>query len=172
MMNITKLIVIPFFLIVYSLSAQDIANHTFGIRLGESDGFGASLSYQKSIARYNRLEIDLGYQNSREFTAAKAIALFESIYRISNAVNWYYGFGGGVGSVDFEAVVSNDNPNVIINREGGLFVVAAANIGLEANFNLPLLISVDIRPELGILGVENFDNKFNFDIGIGIRYPF
>lgn len=172
MMNITKLIAIPFFIIASSLSAQDIANHAFGIRLGESDGFGASLSYQKSIGRYNRFEIDLSYQNSREFKAAKAIALYQSVYRISNSVNWYYGFGGGVGTVNFEPEASIDNPNVIIDKEGGLFVLASGNIGIEANFNLPLLISIDIRPELGLLGVENFDNKFNFDFGLGIRYPF
>lgn len=171
-MNITKLIAIPFFIIASSLSAQDIANHAFGIRLGESDGFGASLSYQKSIGRYNRLELDLSYQNSREFKAFKAIGLFQSVYRISDNVNWYYGFGGGVGTANFASVVSNDNPNVIIDREGGLFVLASGNIGIEANFNLPILISLDIRPELGLIGVDNFDNKFNFDFGLGIRYPF
>ncbi len=172
MMNITKLIAIPFFIIASSLSAQDIANHTFGIRLGESDGFGASLSYQKSISRYNRLEIDLSYQNSREYKAGKAIALFQSVYKITDYINWYYGFGGGVGTANFTSVVSNDNPNVIIDREGGLFVLASANVGIEANFNLPILISIDIRPELGLLGVENFDNKLNIDFGLGIRYPF
>ena len=71
-MKITKLFAVVLFLISASLSAQEISNHAFGLRLGDSDGFGAEFSYQKSIGRYSRIELDLGYRDSREYDAFKA----------------------------------------------------------------------------------------------------
>jgi len=47
--------------------AQDIADHAIGLRLGDSDGFGAEISYQKSIGRYNRAEFNLGLIDNRNF---------------------------------------------------------------------------------------------------------
>ncbi len=173
LMKLLKSTLILFFtLAFFSTQAQDISNHAFGLRLGESDGFGAALSYQKSIGRYNRLELDLGYQDSREFNAAKLTALFQSVHEIAANFNWYYGFGGGVGTADFAPVFLVGNPETPVEREGGLFALVAGNVGVEVNFDFPILLSFDIKPELGVYGVENFDNKFNFDLGIGIRYQF
>ncbi len=173
MMNITKLLSLSFFLVAVSINAQDIANHTIGLRLGDSDGFGAEISYQKSLGRYTRLELDLGYRDSREFDAVKAVALFQNVYDIGGGLHWYYGFGGGVGSANFEPRPSANNPTTIITPEGGLFVLAAGDLGIEFDFdNIPLLLSFDIRPEIGLIGFGSFDNSFYFDFGLGIRYQF
>lgn len=171
-MKITKLLVGALFFITASMNAQEVANHAFGLRLGESDGFGAELSYQKSIGRYSRIELNAGYRDSREFDAFKATLLFQNVFSIDGIFNWYYGFGGGAGSVKFEPIPSVNNTNNIVVPEGGLFVFAAGDIGIEANLNMPLVISLDIRPEIGILGYENFDNSFEFDVALGIRYQF
>lgn len=171
-MKITKLLALVLFFITASMSAQEIANHAFGLRLGESDGFGAELSYQKSIGRYGRIELNGGYRDSREFDAFKATLLYEKVFAISGIFNWYYGFGGGAGSVTFEPIPSVNNPNMAIEPEGGLFVFAAGNIGIEANLDMPLVISLDIRPEFGFIGYKNFDDNFEFDIALGIRYQF
>lgn len=171
-MKITKLLVATLFFVTATFNAQEIANHAFGLRLGESDGFGAELSYQKSIGRYSRLELNAGYRDSREFDAFKATLLFQNVFSIDGIFNWYYGFGGGAGSADFERIPDPNNPNNAIKPEGGLFVFAAGDIGIEANPNIPLVISLDIRPELGILGYQSFDNKFEFDVALGIRYQF
>lgn len=171
-MQITKLIALVFFLMAASISAQEIANHAFGLRLGESDGFGAELSYQKSIGRYSRMELNAGYRDSREFDAFKATLLYQNVFELSGIVNWYYGFGGGAGSASFEAIPSRDNPNIAVVPEGGLFVFAAGDIGIEVNPDLPLVISLDIRPEIGFLGYQSFDDIFEFDVALGIRYQF
>lgn len=171
LMKIKTVLVFGFFLMTSAVSlAQEIANHAFGLRLGESDGIGASLSYQKSIGRYNRLELDFGYQDSREFDAAKITALFQTVYSLDGIFNWYYGFGGGAGTADFTPTL--DPNGQAFKPDGGLFVFAAGDIGVEANLNMPLVISLDIRPEIGLLGYKSFDNKFNFDVGLGIRYQF
>ena len=45
-------------------------------------------------------------------------------------------------------------------------------IKIEYNFNIPLLLSLDFRPEVGLVGYDGFDNDFDFDIALGIRYQF
>lgn len=172
-MKITKLFTVALFLISTSMAAQEIASSTIGLRLGDSDGFGAEISYQKSIGRYTRAEINLGYRDSREYDGVKVVALFQWIHNISGGFNWYYGFGGGAGSAKFEPLPDPNNGNIIVQPDGGLFVLAAGDIGVEYNFdNLPLLISLDIRPEIGIVGYGSFDDRFDFDVGLGIRYQF
>lgn len=161
----TKLLTLITVFITLSASAQEIANHALGLRLGDSDGFGAEISYQKSMARYNRLELDLGWRDSRNFDAVKLAAIYQWIHSIDGNFNWYYGAGGGLGSVDF-APRPNDTP------DGGLFVFAAGDIGIECNFDFPLLLSLDFRPELGVVGYSGFSDSFDFDIALGVRYQF
>ena len=144
------------------LTAQSISNHTLGLRLGDSDGFGAEISYQKSIGRYNRAEFNLGWRDSREFDAFKLAGVYQWVRHIDGGFNWYYGVGGGIGSADFENPDSDD----------GAFVFATGNLGVEYDFDIPLLLSIDIRPEIGILGFDGFDNDFLFDFALGIRYQF
>ncbi|MEL6304838.1 MAG: hypothetical protein AAFQ20_08635, partial [Bacteroidota bacterium] len=85
---------------------------------------------------------------------------------IETSFDWYYGAGGGLGSVDFEPV-----PDEVEDNDG-IFVFVAGNLGVEYDFDIPLLLSLDVRPEIGILGYEGFDNGFLFDIALGIRYQF
>lgn len=148
-----------------SLSAQEISEHALGLRLGDSDGFGAEISYQKSIGRYNRAEFDLGWRDSRNFNAFKLAGLYQWVRPIEGGFNWYYGVGGGVGSVDFAPTFTNTD-------DGGVFVFAAGDIGIEYHFDIPLLLSLDFRPEVGVVGYDGFSDNFDFDIGLGVRYLF
>ncbi len=154
------------------LKAQEIADNAVGLRLGDSDGFGAEISYQRLVGRYNRAEIDLGYRDSREHDAIKVVGLYQWVYPIDRGLNWYYGFGAGVGSVDFAPVPNPNNPNVAEDLDGGFFALVAGDVGIEYNFDIPVLVSLDIRPELGAIGFDNFDKRFNFDIALGVRYQF
>lgn len=150
--------------------SQDISDHAIGLRLGDSDGFGAEISYQKSIGRYNRFELDLGFRDHRAYDAFKVAGIYQIVHNIDGIVNWYYGGGAGAGSVKFDPVPGNLGPAVV--PEGGLFVFAAGDVGIECNFDMPLLLSLDFRPEIGVLGYGNFDDRFDFDIALGIRYQF
>lgn len=163
-MKITTLFAAVFLFATASMSAQDISEHALGLRLGDSDGFGAEISYQKSIGRYNRVEVDLGWRYSRNFDAFKLAGVYQWVRTLDGDFNWYYGVGGGLGSVDFA------DPN--LNNDDGMFIFGAGDIGIEYNFDIPLLISLDFRPEIGLVGFDGFDNDFNFDIALGIRYQF
>ncbi|MFK5973587.1 MAG: hypothetical protein QM485_09935 [Flavobacteriaceae bacterium] len=164
-MKFLKVIILTICFGSLSAGAQEIADHAIGLRLGDSDGFGAEISYQKSLFRYNRLEVDLGWRDSRNFDAFKLVALYQWIHSIDQGFNWFYGVGGGLGSVDFTPLPNN-------TPDGGLFVFAAGDIGVEYNFDFPLLLSLDFRPEIGIIGYDGFSDAFDFDIALGVRYQF
>lgn len=170
-MKITTFFITLFlFATTATLSAQSISDHALGLRLGDSDGFGAELSYQKSIGRYNRAEFNLGWRDSRNFDAFKLAGVYQWVHNLDGGFNWYYGVGGGLGSVDFEP--RPDNNGNAIDDDDGLFVFAAGDIGVEYDFDIPLLLSLDFRPEIGILGYNGFNDSFDFDIALGIRYQF
>lgn len=155
---------------VISVNAQSISDHALGLRLGDSDGFGAEISYQKSIGIANRLEFDLGWRDSRNYDAFKIAGLYQWVRPLDGDFNWYYGLGGGLGSVDFARIPDGNGGN--FSPDGGLFIFGAGNIGVEYNFDIPLLLSLDFRPELGLVGYDNFSDNFDFDIALGIRYQF
>ena len=166
-----KLTAILFLSVCCSLPAfaQEISEHALGLRLGDSDGFGAEISYQRKIKQFNRLEVDLGFRDSRAYDAFKLAGVYQWVDVIDGGFYWFYGFGGGLGSVDFETVSGPSGP---FTPDGGLFIFAAGNLGVEYNFDIPLLISLDIRPELGLIGYDDFSDSFDFDIALGLRYQF
>lgn len=149
-----------------AIQAQEIADHALGLRLGGSDGFGTEISYQKSIAQTNRLEVDLGWRDGDDFDAFKLTGLYQWVHVLEGNFNWYYGAGAGLGSVDF------DTPPNVDNDDDGVFLFVAGDVGIEYNFNIPLLLSLDFRPEIGLAGYDGFDNDFDFDIALSARYQF
>jgi len=50
-----------------SINAQEISKNALGLRLGDSDGFGAEISYQGRLSANNRLELDLGWKDSKNY---------------------------------------------------------------------------------------------------------
>ncbi|TRZ45298.1 hypothetical protein [Robertkochia solimangrovi] len=144
--------------------AQTISKNALGLRLGDSDGFGAEISYQRGISSNNRLEFDLGWRDSNHYDAFKLTGLYQWLFPLDGNFNWYVGAGGGIGSYDYD----NDYNQLGVD-DSGTFVVAAGDIGIEYNFNIPLLLSLDFRPELGF---GDFNDDLDFDIALGIRYQF
>ena len=171
-MKIIKIITALFCFVSIASNAQDVSNNAIGLRLGDSDGFGAEISYQRRIQRTNRLEVDLGWRDSRNYDAFKLVGLYQWVLPIDGGFNWYFGPGAGLGSVNFSRVPYDYDDDNYYYPKGGLFILAAGDIGIEYNFNIPLLISLDFRPEVGLVGYKDFSDNFNFDIGLGIRYQF
>ncbi|MDJ0644639.1 MAG: hypothetical protein QNJ57_01520 [Flavobacteriaceae bacterium] len=143
--------------------AQDISSHALGIRTGDNDGFGVEISYQKSIKNNNRLEFDLGFRDNKNYDAWKLSGIYQWVWNIDGNFNWYAGFGAGIGSID----IARDN----FDGDDGLFVNANGNIGVEYDFDIPLLISIDFRPEFGLIN-DFGDNDLDLDIALGLRYQF
>lgn len=141
----------------FSVNAQEISKNAIGLRLGDNDGFGGEISYQRYLSENNRLEFDLGWRDSNNVEAFKLVGLYQWVFKLDGNFNWYVGAGAGVGSFDAGEV-------------DGTFGLVAGDIGIEYNFDIPLLLSLDFRPELGFN--EDFNDDVNFDIALGIRYQF
>lgn len=142
----------------FSANAQDIADNAIGIRFGDNDGFGGEISYQRKLSDANRLEIDLGIRGNSAYSGFKATGLYQWVWQLDGQFNWYAGAGGGVGSWKVKAT---DTSNTAF--------FGAGVIGVEYNFDIPLLISLDYRPEIGFNG---FYDGFQSDFGLGVRYQF
>lgn len=159
-----KLIVFSILLLgcTYLSQAQRISNNALGLRLGDSDGFGAEISYQRALSDNNRLEFGLGWRDSRDFDAVRLIGLHQWVWTLDGNFNWYAGVGGG-----FASYTIDDVPPGFDDSETALLV--AGDIGIEYNFDIPLLISLDFRPEIGF---GDINDDLDFDIALGLRYQF
>ncbi|REH54748.1 hypothetical protein C7448_102273 [Tenacibaculum gallaicum] len=141
----------------FTANAQDISNNAIGLRLGDNDGFGAEITYQRRLSDANRLEIDLGLRNGSNYDGFKATGLYQWVWQLENRFNWYAGAGGGLGHWN------------INNAGSDTFIFAAGVVGIEYNFDIPLMLSLDYRPEIGF--GDTYDG-FNSDFGLSIRYQF
>lgn len=145
-------------------TAQEIAENAIGLRLGDSRGFGAEISYQRAVLDKNRVEVDFGWSDGKNYDGVKLTGIFQWIWNIEGNFNWYAGPGIGFGAYRFE----NNNGNY--NRDS--FVYLSGDVGVEYKFDFPLLLSLDIRPEFG-LGDDLYDNDdLDLDVGVGVRYTF
>jgi hypothetical protein len=163
-----KIIFSAFMLIglAFSTQAQDISKNALGLRLGDNDGFGGEVSYQRGLSKNNRLELDLGWRNSRNVDAFKLVGLYQWVWNIDGGFNWYAGVGGGIGSWSYDGPGDPDN-------DGGTILLAAGDIGIEYNFDeVPIQLSLDFRPEFYFDSDDYRDDSFGPDIALGIRYRF
>lgn len=77
--------------------------------------------------------------------------------KLDGRFNWFIGAGAGVGSYE--------TPN-----NDGIFALVAGDVGIEYNFDAPWVISLDVRPELGL--TNDYSDDLDLDIALGIRYQF
>lgn len=148
----------------FASSAQEISKNALGLRLGDSDGFGAEISYQHGLGDNNRLEFDLGWRDGKNYDGFKLAGLYQWVMPLDGNFNWYVGAGGGLGSFSVNVPGGRDVTDT--------FIFAAGDIGIEYNFDIPLLLSLDFRPEIGFGDDTYNNNDLDFDIALGIRYQF
>jgi len=161
-----KLFISAFMLLglAFSTQAQDISKNALGLRLGDNDGFGGEISYQRGLSKNNRLELDLGWRNSKHVDAFKLVGLYQWVWDIDNGFNWYAGVGGGIGSWRYDYAGASNS---------GTILLAAGDVGIEYNFKeVPLQLSLDFRPEIYFNSSDYREDSFGPDIALGIRYKF
>jgi opacity protein-like surface antigen len=153
--------------LAFSAQSQEIAKNALGVRLGDNDGFGGEISYQRGLSKNNRLEFDLGWRDTRYTDAIKVVGLYQWVWNIDGGFNWYAGVGAGVAAWDY----NYDGPDNNDFDDNGTYIFAAGDIGIEYGFdNVPILLSLDARPEIGS-GYYDDDN-FGFDVGLAIKFKF
>ncbi len=161
-MKKTVLILAALFLFVLSANAQRISNNAIGLRLGDNDGFGTEINYQRGLSENKRLEFGISWHGHDKVSSFKLIGLYQWVWTLDGHFNWYAGAGGGVGHINYDDDFPGDPDNET-------FAFLAGDIGIEYNFGIPLLLSLDLRPEIGF---GDYHDDFDFDLGLGIRYQF
>ncbi len=145
----------------FEANSQQISKNAIGLRLGDNNGFGTEINYQRGLSENNRLEFGLSWHDNEGADSFKIVGLFQWLWVLDGNFNWYVGAGGGVGQINFDNVPGAPSDET--------FLLATGDIGIEYNFDIPLLISLDFRPEIGF---GDFRDDVDFDIGIGVRYQF
>ena len=145
----------------FTSQAQEISDNALGLRLGDNHGFGYELSYQRKLSSDNRLELDLGLRNSNEVNGFKITGVYQWVWNIEGGFNWYAGIGGGLGTWSY-----NDNKS---DRYNETYAFVAGDLGIEYNFDFPLQIALDLRPELAF---SDYNDGINSDIALSLRYKF
>ena len=144
----------------FSISAQQTRKNAFGLRLGDNNGFVGELSYQRNLFENNidRIEIGLSVKNTNNFESVKLISTYQWGTKLIGDYDWYVGAGGGVGYFDTNLIYDN-------------FALIAGVLGIQySEVGLPLLFSLDIRPEY--IFNDNYSKNIELDVGIAVRYQF
>ena len=159
-MNFYKLTLFISIFFVLPIRAQINTNNALGLRGGDNDGLAFELSYQRHVSdkQNQRLEFGLGWKDSNNLEYLKLIGLYEFVSKLAGDYRWYAGAGGGIGS--FKTSLVDDNYGLV-----------AGVIGIEySEPNLPILFSLDFRPEYGFN--NDFSDDIDFDVGLSIRIQF
>lgn len=140
---------------VFGLSFALNAQNWIGVRgvLGSSSG--AELSWQHGLGN-NRMELDFGWATHDSHGYYNLTGIYQWTGGIVNNLGWFAGVGANVGYWD-----GYDSKNL------GLGVLAQA--GLEYNFNIPIQLTLDARPQWDIIGAAS---GFGYGVAFGIRYRF
>ena len=150
------------FIFASNIVNAQISDHAIGLRLGGGSGFGTEISYQHGLTGANRLELDLGLHNGNHYNAWGLAGIYQWVWKIDGGFNWYAGAGGKIGSWSWDE-------NYVSTHDGGLFVSAAGNVGIEYVFPVGIQISLDARPELALI---NHGDSYDTNIAFSIRYQF
>ena len=147
----------------WQATAQDISENAIGIRLSESDGFGPEVNYQRALGESNRLELGLAFHSHRHHDAFKLTGIYQWVWNIDGGFNWYAGPGAGLGVIDYDNDYFHDG-----HSDSDVFAFATGDIGIEYNFDFPLLVSFDFRPQVNF----GHHDDLSFDVGLSARYQF
>ncbi|SRX56168.1 hypothetical protein [Aequorivita sp. CIP111184] len=151
----------------WQASAQEISKNAIGIRLSESDGFGPEVNYQRAVGDDNRLELGLAFHSKRYWDAVKLTGIYQWVWNIDGGFNWYAGPGLGAGVVSYDRK-NNDYPYDDRYNDSEAFAFLTGDVGIEYNFDFPLLISFDFRPQANL----GYRDDVSFDVGLSARYQF
>lgn len=152
------------FLVLVALMSFTVLASAQPKALGVRIGHGVDLSFENYVAGANFMEFELGLDSYK----GSAFHV-DGIYNImidqpdwTSAGKW--GFYGGPGA----GIALWNDPDL---KSSNVYAGIVGNLGLEYTFNIPLQISLDVRPRLmfGDGGVWS-DGIFSF--GLGVRYAF
>lgn len=144
-----------------AMNAQSYSDSNIGLRFGGGTSFGAEISFQHAL-KENRMELDLGWGNSDDFSGWTLTGLYQWVMPIESGFFWYLGAGPAIGYWDEKDEDYSNN--------GGIYIAASLNVGAEYKFaEVPIQIALDLRPEFGLI---NRWEAVGGGLGLSLRYCF
>ncbi|MFC5045686.1 hypothetical protein ACFSTE_19210 [Aquimarina hainanensis] len=140
--------------------AQNIPNHSLGIRLSGGTDLWTEVSYQKSTTQSNRIQADIGIQNKNAFDTFKLNGTYHWIFNLPNNFAWYVGPGAGITFVDHS----------VLDIDTDVFLFFNGDLGIEYYFDFPIQLAANFKPEIYFKEYDH-DNII-FNIGLSVRYVF
>ena len=134
--------------------------------IGANIGYGIDLSYQHSLGEANMIDLSV---NVPFFEGIGATATYDWVNPFGAVIpwdyegqwNWNLGVGAGLGIYGFKAPA--------------FYAGVVGHVGISYDFWFPMQLSLDYRPNIGIVGGEGL--TFNTSglysgITLGVRYLF
>ena len=134
--------------------------------IGANIGYGIDLSYQHSLGEANMIDLSV---NVPFFEGIGATATYDWVNPFGAVIpwdyegqwNWNLGVGAGLGIYGFNAPA--------------FYAGVVGHVGISYDFWFPMQLSLDYRPNIGIVGGEGL--TFNTSglysgITLGVRYLF
>ena len=134
--------------------------------IGANLGYGIDLSYQHSLGEANMIDLSI---NIPFFEGIGATATYDWVNPFGAVIpwdyegqwNWNLGVGAGLGIYGFKAPA--------------FYAGVVGHVGVSYDFWFPMQLSLDYRPNIGIVGGEGI--TFNTSglysgITLGVRYLF
>lgn len=136
--------------------------------VGVNLGYGGDLSYQHSLGEANMIDLAVSFPG---FAGVGASCTYDWIDPFNAPVpwdnkgewHWYMGVGAGAGIYGFKAPA--------------WYAGAVGHIGIEYDFWFPFQLSLDWRPNIGVVGANtavafNTSGLWVGGIALGVRYKF
>lgn len=143
---------------VVALGFAGNAQNAIGVRGAFGNSSAAELSFQHGLGSANRLELDLGWHNYKDWGSyINLTGIYQWNWNISGGLGWYAGIGANAGL--YTGKYESDNFGIGLD----------AQIGLEYKFSIPLQVSIDFRPQWDLLGHAS---GFGYGVALGLRFCF
>ncbi|WP_344789198.1 hypothetical protein [Postechiella marina] len=139
---------------------ERIRKNALGMRFGVNDGFEGELNYQRylDISKNFRLESGLAFNlEANNLDYLKFVNTLQYVGDFIGDYKFYLGAGGGFGNYKIDD--KNENEFILTGIAG-----------LEWTSSLPILFSVDLRPEYR--KNPQFEKDVFYNLGFSIRYQF
>ena len=149
-------------ILAVNLAEAQSTQNAIGLRFGGGEGFGTEISFQHWLADPNRLELDLGMISGTNYSAWSVAGIYQWDWKIESGFNWFVGAGGRIGTWSWDNTYKG-------NDGGGVLLAAVGNVGIEYTFPVGIQLSLDYRPELGLI---NHGNAFGNNVALSVRYRF
>jgi len=173
--------------VVIGGASAAVHDNAFGVRGGFGTQFGGEVDYQKKMGKDTRLQVGISYNYDTELSGLSrygfgwhwicAVGFYHWHWDIDNkGLGFYAGPGADMGVLHWSYEVggyygyygSRDSYTISYT---GFSMSVGGEAGIEYDLNVsktPLLLSLDIRPMVGLVHSRNF----NFCVGLAGRYTF